>query len=99
MYFRENDYITATATYAEILPILKKYRDTSKNAFLVTDATRLGHSREHLVISGALPVDRDIKIIENVAVPLNGIVFESLHKKKYKTISFMGRWEMLNILI
>ena len=59
---------------------------------MLTHATELGFSREHLILSGALPTNVDKDIISNMAVPLGGAIFESLNESKSKTLSILGRY-------
>ena len=69
---------------------MKKYQNPLDDFFVISSATKLSYSFEHLVISGSLPVDDDGAVLSNIQLPLGGAVFESLNAEKTKTLSFLG---------
>ena len=86
----EVDQMTSTLTFLEMKMILKKYQNPLSDFFVLASATKLSYCREHLIISGALPVDDDATIVPNIALPLGGAVFESVNESKTKTLSVLG---------
>ena len=96
-HLTNSDLLTSHMTFVELRAILRKYQDPMGDIFVLGSATKLGTSREQLVLSGALPINVENSFLANISIPLDSIVLETLSRSKNKTVSFIGRLDMLKL--